>query len=544
MILVYAYTKKEAWLVQKSLRWMKELGGCKGHQCVLMVSSDVRGEEEYKLAQEVFDKVGAEKVPDIDLKDVLKEKHFFALANSMWQHAANYANTKFKGPWFYMEADCIPIKPMWLDQIEAAYKTCGKPFLITSGGIPPHHNLCGNAVYPAKVHSALVYTQPHLPPMEAMAAITTVTEPWDAFIRDNKVGTAFTDLIHHDYGNKPGEFEGQPLRFTSRTGMQKIMDSKAVVVHRCKDGSCIDVLSTRPEDKSFMHSGDLGDIIYAMDIIKNMGGGIVYIQSDRNCREPMTPKRAALIEPLLRSQDYIKDVRWWKDEIVAFDFSEFRKEHKPDCSLLESQRKYIGAPPINPEFPWLSIQGNGNGKIVINRTERYNNPTFPWKRLVELYGSSMVFLGHPEEYQSFSNAFGEVEYQATKDLLEAGVWIAGSHCFIGNQSSLYSIAEGIKHRRICEVSPHSFSQNVFLGGGQVQYCLSGSLDESWLQSVVSKDKPKTVKATKKVEIESKKSSGSVEDAIIADSRAGMKWKDLIKKHKVMPVKLKAILAKA
>lgn len=528
MLLFYAFHQKNAWLVRKSLKWMDELGGCKAHQCILLVDKTVKGDDEYKLAQKVFDKVGAEKVsvPSTDWP---------AAANFMWQQAAFYAEVKFKKaktPWFFLEPDCIPIKPNWLDQIEEEYKKCGRPFLLTSGGLPPHHNLCGNAVYPNNVS------------FYSIAAMTTITEPWDAFIRDLKTHTAFTDLIHHDYGNKPGEFPGNPLQFTSRSSMQKIMDSKAVLVHRCKDGSCIDVLSSRSEEKSFMHSGDLGDIVYGMDVIKNLGGGIVYIKTDANCREPMTEKRFAHIEPLLRSQEYIKDVRWWNEEIVAFDFSDFRREHKSDCSLLESQRKYIGAPPINPEFPWLSIQGNGNGKIVINRTERYNNPTFPWLRLVQLYGHNMIFLGHPEEHKKFVSEFGAVRYEPTTDLLEAGKWISGSHCFIGNQSSLYSIAEGIKHKRICEVSPHSFSQNVFLGGGQVQYCLSGNLDESWLLGAKEEVKPKTAKTTKKVEIETKKVLGSVEDAIIADSKAGMKWKDLIKKHKIMPAKLKAVLAKA
>lgn len=568
MLLVYSFSRKDAWLVRKSLAWMKELGGCKNHDCLLLVDETIKSDEEYKLALEVFNKVGSEKVQ-------VPSTQWPQCANFMWQHAARFVEVKLKVPWFFMEPDCIPIKPMWLDQIEDEYKRIGKPFMITSGGIAPHHNLCGNAVYPAFIHRELSLANKHLQPHEALAAMTTESEPWDAFIRDIKVGVAKTDLIYHDYGNEAGKFEGKALIFNSRSQMQKIMDSRAVLVHRCKDGSCIDVLSSNAHEKSFGHSGDLGDIVFAMGIIKASGGGTVYLKSDSNCREPLTETRFSAIQPLLKSQSYIKDVKWWKDEIVCFDFSEFRKEHKPNLSLLESQRKYIGAPEIEPRFPWLMIQGNDNGLIVISRTGRYNNPTFPWNRLVQLYKSRMIFLGLPEEHKKFCTDFGEVPYQPTLDLLEAAKWISGSQCFIGNQSSLYAIAEGIKHRRICEVAPDSWSQNVFLDGGQVQYVLSGSVDESWLQQVkplkvILKEpeimvtpvviekkrgrpkkvikrftgfkKQKNVTFDKTIKLAKKMGkSYSLEDAIKSDKQAGMGWKDLLSKHKVSAVALKKIL---
>lgn len=552
MLIYLSYHSKNSWLVRKSLTWLKELGGCHGHQCILLVDSTVRGDEEYKLAQQVFDKVGAEKVQ-------VATTEWPACANAMFQQAAWHAVTKFaktNTPWFFWEPDCIPIKAGAFDQIEQEYNRCGKPFLITSGGTPPHHNLCGNAVYPNNV----TYFCPE--------AMTTVTEPWDAFIRDLKSHTAFTDLIYHDYGNEPGKFEGKPLTYQSRSALQKIMDSRAVMVHRCKDGSCIDVLSSNIQEKSFGHSGDLGDIVFALGVVKGMGGGMLYLKADSNCREPMTEKRFNAIVPLLKSQSYIKDVRWWKDEIVCFDFSEFRKEHKPNCSLLESQRKYINGPDIDPRFPWLMIEGNNNGNIVINRTDRYNNPTFPWKRLVELYGKSMVFLGLPEEHARFCSDFGQVAYEPTEDLLQASKWISGSHCFIGNQSSLYAIAEGIKHRRICEVSPHAWSQNVFLDGGQVQYVLSGNVDESWLQTVKNigtsngkhsqgvavvaklphkqkvvgsiptpakrRGRPPKVKRDQKPKL-------PLEEAVMADKNSGLGWRDLLSKHKISAVQLKKIL---
>jgi hypothetical protein len=67
-----------------------------------------------------------------------------------------YHHGKLNGPFFWLEADCIPVVPDWLDLIADEYKRGGKPFmgaivepdshLGRVGRVPRH--MTGNAVYP------------------------------------------------------------------------------------------------------------------------------------------------------------------------------------------------------------------------------------------------------------------------------------------------------------------------------------------------------------------------------------------------------------
>jgi len=51
------------------------------------------------------------------------------------------------------------------------------------------------------------------------------------------------------------------------------------------------------------------------------------------------------------------------------------------------------------------------------------------------------------------SSVGDVRYVETDTLLQAAEIIRGSECFVGNQSCLYALAEGMKHRALLEVWP-------------------------------------------------------------------------------------------
>jgi hypothetical protein len=92
--------------------------------------------------------------------------------------------------------------------------------------------------------------------------------------------------------------------------------------------------------------------------------------------------------------------------------------------------------------------------VIINRTSRYQNPWFPWKEIVQHYGSRIIFVGLHHEYTAFIKEYGIVSYRETSDFLELARLIAGSRLFIGNQSSANAIAEGLKHNLIQETCLH------------------------------------------------------------------------------------------
>jgi hypothetical protein len=213
-----------------------------------------------------------------------------------------------------------------------------------------------------------------------------------------------------------------------------------------------------------------------MPAIRNLGGGDLYLV-DRPWTKAMTP-RVHLIAPLLEAQRYITRVHSAERGNPDYDLATFRQGGLAwGVSLGALQAVWAGIDPddINWTAPWLDVEPDlsFSGRVVIARSPRYNNHAFPWRQVVEFYGDQLVFIGLPEEYHSFCHSFGEVAYHPTKDLLEVATVIKGSELFIGNQSSPYNIAEGLKHPRILEVA--LAAPDCCYGGGLFQYVADGAV---------------------------------------------------------------------
>lgn len=200
---------------------------------------------------------------------------------------------------------------------------------------------------------------------------------------------------------------------------------------------------------TFRHSGDLGDIIYSMPAMRDVGGGCLYLMS-ATFTKTMSPERFETIAPLLRSQPYISDVKWWNGEKISHDFLDFRRTIKPRLTLAEIHSRYIGTDPKGYERQWIALPPINHNRILIHRSPRCHNDLFPWVGILEHFGKQLLYCGIRHEHDAFSRDFGEVELYEPKDFLEYGRMIAGSTLFIGNQSSPYAIAEGLKHETIQE----------------------------------------------------------------------------------------------
>lgn len=225
----------------------------------------------------------------------------------------------------------------------------------------------------------------------------------------------------------------------------------------------------------FIHSGDLGDILASLASVKRLGGGTMYLV-DRPWTKALTP-RAHLIRSLLESQPYI-------DRVVigeppegispVFDFSTFRSGGLPWGKTLGAiQSDWVKAKGIDWKQPWLEVEAakGFEDKVILARSHRYNEVTFPWRKVVEFFGDSALFIGIPEERATFEQNFGKVEYLPTAGLRELFTIIKGSALFIGNQSSPFNGAEAMKHPRILEVC--TWVPDCCYGGGDVQYVCDG-----------------------------------------------------------------------
>jgi glycosyltransferase involved in cell wall biosynthesis len=227
--------------------------------------------------------------------------------------------------------------------------------------------------------------------------------------------------------------------------------------------------------------GDLGDILHAMATFKAIGKVNIYAVNRGICKALLP--RLHLIKPLLESQSYIKSVQEHTDEPIHWDASDFRTQHRWTQSLTHSHllhyRSQTHLPPISPDFrkPWLTgitADPRAKGRVLVHRTDRYNNDDFKWADVVKHYGHRLMLVGTAEERDRFCGAFGHVEYVPTADLLEVAQLVAGADLVIAGQSCVLAIAEAMKRPRIAEISASQPDVIVAISP-EAQYVADGSM---------------------------------------------------------------------
>lgn len=211
--------------------------------------------------------------------------------------------------------------------------------------------------------------------------------------------------------------------------------------------------------------GDYGDGALACAVLSRIPDGphdfILKRSTVTKMRTPADVARwHALTAPLFLKQPYIREYRVAKPgEYADWHSGEFRAKglHSVSQTLFQSHLNWlIQAKGIGQDYksdkPWLTVDPSPKTKdrVVIARSERYRNPYFNWKAVVDKYGDKILFIGLPHEHQEFCASYGAVEHLPTKDYLEVAEAIKGSLLFIGNQSSPMAVAEGLKHHSIQE----------------------------------------------------------------------------------------------
>lgn len=222
------------------------------------------------------------------------------------------------------------------------------------------------------------------------------------------------------------------------------------------------------------HGGDLGDSVVTLQILSQLHDGphSLHLTQSRVTRMK-TPADVIrwhqLLAPLALAQPYISECRpkppgsgkvFWASE--GFRHSGLHPKH---CSLFAAQLSHLihvkdpidhlAYTGITSSLKWLTVPillSADPNRIVIARSDRYQNDVFPWKRIVDHYGSKLMFVGLHEEHVKFQHAFGKVEHRPVENLYDLAQLISGSALFIGNQSMPMTIAEGLKHPTIQETS--------------------------------------------------------------------------------------------
>jgi hypothetical protein len=211
------------------LKWAKELGTTGSHVLYLNPAKDVADTAAMEqLGVEAFGVCVV--VPDYEGVSGWPQG-----PNSTIRQAGWYFSGKNAGPFLFLENDAIPLVPDWLDQLEAEYRQCGKPFMArnvpafrgSDGYMVPEH-MTGNMICPQDTPSAA----PRL-----MIASDVAFDVYSAKEVLPKMHN--TMLIQHIFN-----IDGKPPTFPTRESLS-IIQHGAVLFHRVKDCSLIERLRER-----------------------------------------------------------------------------------------------------------------------------------------------------------------------------------------------------------------------------------------------------------------------------------------------------------
>lgn len=248
----------------------------------------------------------------------------------------------------------------------------------------------------------------------------------------------------------------------------------------------------------FYHSGDFGDIIYAMPTVKAMGGGNLVIGPEMKLgfevttRQKFTQAIFDVIAPLLAIQPYLNDVQFSASMPADVDVDlnrfrryfieepELRRQGERKLNLAETHLWTFRQALTNCTKPWLIVDKSEvipDRPVLIHRSARWRNNIFPWDKVLKAHGHHAAFIGLETEYAEFTEMWGHIcrlPFVKTTNFLELARLIAGSKLFVGNQSAPYAIAEGLKKNTLQEVWPEGPNclfprENAYYGDGAEVY---------------------------------------------------------------------------
>lgn len=231
---------------------------------------------------------------------------------------------------------------------------------------------------------------------------------------------------------------------------------------------------------TFRHGGKIGDVIFSLPAIRELGGGALYLPESTpdNC-----PHLYSSLKDLLAVQPFIREVREYPSGLpyqvlapgIHIDYDLDLARNQPAKGVIHIVKRYLDAFGINlPNWkqPWLAIDHvpapitgdysilSYTGRYLVN--ERMPSKSFDWKGLVSGITGVKVFVGTYEEYAYFCSHFcnSSLDFIPTTDVLELARVVRDASAVYCNQSAILALAQSMG--KTYYLFPKPFKQNCIL----------------------------------------------------------------------------------
>ena len=241
---------------------------------------------------------------------------------------------------------------------------------------------------------------------------------------------------------------------------------------------------------TFKHSGNSGDVIYAIPAMQALAGELplaIRLRLDVLDRRQARGHPAGsvrlnrrmfdMLRPLLLAQPGVASCEVHTGDPVDYDLDLVRDYPFP-LHIGHIARSYFLTFAIHADLgqPWLRVQPDTtfHDCIVLARSARYHAPGIDYGFLRRF--PRTVFVGVEEEFQDMRRMIPGLQFHAVTDFLQMAQVIGGSQLFIGNQSLPFALAEGLKARRMLEVC-HLCPNVIVEGPGGFDFCYQPQFEQ-------------------------------------------------------------------
>lgn len=224
--------------------------------------------------------------------------------------------------------------------------------------------------------------------------------------------------------------------------------------------------------KIFRHGGKIGDVIFSLPTIRELGGGIIYLpeRTPDGCSNLYSS-----LKDLLLQQPYIKEVREYPSGLpygelapgIHIDYDLDIARNQPLKGVTHIVKRYMDAFGVNyPGWkePWLHVEGDSLLKeekyVIVNYTGRHIHneklniiSSVNWFTVINEMPYQPYFIGHIEEWIAFSKIHPNTVHIHTKNIIEAARIIRDAQAVYCNQSACLALAQGLGKTYYLEPKP-------------------------------------------------------------------------------------------
>lgn len=254
---------------------------------------------------------------------------------------------------------------------------------------------------------------------------------------------------------------------------KKYLDIKELKSHRDKSTRLTNAFKQQisniqrclKEEKeiNFMHSGHIGDIIYALPVIQEISKTHIcnlYIHVGKHIDKTaykhisgnvyINDRLFDKFYPLMRRIDYLRKVDKFNGQKIHINLDLFRSF--PFELNFITVRWFSHLTCVFPDFsrPNLFVEPHSKiqGKVAIIRSFRVRNSFVDYSFLKKY--DNLLFLGLQDEYEDLKKQIPNLEHYEVKDFYELAQIIKSSKFYLGNQSFGFALAEVMKVPRLLE----------------------------------------------------------------------------------------------